>query len=134
MKLISRNTDYAVRAVCHIAGQKERVVSVTDLVKALKIPRPFLRKILQTLNKKGVLISYRGKGGGFMLGRPSGRIYLLEMVEAFQGPFKLNECTFKKDICPNRKKCFLKKKIDSIEDYVYSQLRSVTVESILKGE
>ncbi len=69
-----------------------------------------------------------------MLGRPSGRIYLLEMVEAFQGPFKLNECTFKKDICPNRKKCFLKKKIDSIEDYVYSQLRSVTVESILKGE
>ena len=134
MKLISRNTDYAVRAVCYIARQKEKVVSVTDLVKALNIPKSFLRKILQTLNRKALLVSYRGKGGGFQLAGSADKIFLLDLIEAFQGPFRLNECTFKKEICPNRKKCFLKKKIDSIENYVFSQLRSVTVESILKGE
>lgn len=134
MKLISRNTDYAVRAVCHIARQKEKVVSVEDLVRALDIPKPFLRKILQTLNRKGILMSYKGKGGGFALGQPAGRIYLLKIAEAFQGPFSLNECTFKKELCPNRKKCFLKKKIDRIERYVHSELRSITIGSILKGE
>ena len=134
MKLISRNTDYAVRAVCHIARQKEKVVSVTDLVKALNIPRPFLRKILQALNKRGILVSYKGKGGGFQLAGSADKIFLLDLIEAFQGPFKLNECTFKKEICPDRKKCFLKRKIDLIENYVFSQLGSVTVASILKGE
>ena len=134
MKLISRNTDYAVRAVCYIARQRERVVSVTELVKALDIPKPFLRKILQVLNRKGILISHRGAGGGFRLSAKTENILLLDLIEAFQGPFKLNECTFKKEICPNEKKCFLKKKIDSIEDYVFSQLRSITVGSILKGE
>ena len=134
MKLLSRNTDYAVRAVCYIAGQKEKVVSVTDLVKALNIPRPFLRKILQTLNREGLLVSYRAKGGGFQLAGSAEKIFLLDLIEAFQGPFSMNECTFKKAICPNKKKCFLKKKIHSIEGYVSSQLWSVTVEAILKGE
>lgn len=134
MKLISRNTDYAVRAVCYIARQKEKVVSVTDLVKALNIPKPFLRKILQTLNRKAILVSYKGKGGGFQLAGSADKIFLLDLIEAFQGTFSLNECTFKKEICPNKKKCFLKKKIDLIENYVFSQLRSITVGSILKGE
>ena len=134
MRLISRNTDYAVRAVCYIAGQKEKIVSAADLVKAINIPRPFLRKILQALSKQGILVSYKGKDGGFMLGRSADKIYLSELAQVFQGVFSLNECTFKKALCPNRKRCFLKRKIDDIEGHVYSQLRAITIESILKGK
>jgi len=132
MKLISRNTDYAVRAVCYIAGQKNRLVTAEELVKHLNIPKPFLRKILQTLNKKNVLKSHRGIGGGFELARKPGSIYLLELIDVFQGPFKLNECFFKRQVCPNRKSCFLKKKIGSIEDIVHAELNNITIESIMK--
>ncbi|MCX5665431.1 MAG: Rrf2 family transcriptional regulator [Candidatus Omnitrophica bacterium] len=132
MKLISRNTDYAVRAVCYIARQDKSIVSVAELVKALEIPRPFLRKILQVLNKKRILISNKGSGGGFKLARKVDKIFLTELMEAFQGPFKLNECTFKKDLCPNRKFCWLKNKIDIIEDTVLSELSTMTIDSILK--
>ena len=132
--MISRNTDYAVRSVCYIARKGKQTVPVTELVKALKIPRPFLRKILQVLNKKGILESHKGIGGGFILARRPGAIYLIDMIEVFQGPFKLNECFFKKEICPNRKICYLKKKIDSIENKVYSELKGISIESILKGE
>ena len=133
MKLISRNTDYAVRAVCYIAG-KDGVVTVTELVKALKIPRPFLRNILQALGRKNILKSSKGSGGGFRLARRPGKINLIELIEAFQGPFKLNECFFKRELCPNRKSCCLKKKIDAIGDKVYSVLKNITMASILKGE
>lgn len=133
MKLISRNTDYAVRAICYIAEEKEKIVSVTELVRTLKIPKPFLRKILQVLNKEGILESRKGAGGGFVLGRSADSIYLMDIIEAFQGPFKLNECFFKKHLCPNRKMCWLKKKIDSIEGKVYSELKGVTIGTILKG-
>jgi Rrf2 family protein len=133
MKLISRNTDYAVRAVSYIARQKNKLVTAEELVKHLKIPRPFLRKILQVLNKKYILESQKGIGGGFRLARKTKIISLIDIIEAFQGQFKVNECFFKKEICPNRKACFLKNKVDSIKDKVYSELKDITIESIIKG-
>ena len=56
MRLINRNTDYAVRAISYISRQEEKVISVSELVEKIKVPRPFLRKILQILNKKGILV------------------------------------------------------------------------------
>jgi len=132
MKLITRDTDYALRALCFIAKCKEKRVSVVQLVKELKIPKPFLRKILQILNKKDILKSYKGQGGGFSLARPANKVLLLDLIEVFQGPLKLNECIFKKMVCPNTKRCVLKKKIDNIERYVISQLGSITIASLLR--
>ena len=132
MKLITRNIDYAVRALCFIANSKARIVAVTTLVKELKIPRPFLRKILQTLHKKGILKSSKGYGGGFSLARASSKIFLTDLIRIFQGQLKLNECILKKKICPDRSICLLKGKIDDIEKYVISKLDSVSVESLLK--
>ena len=134
MKLLSRNTDYAVRAVCYIAKKRPGIVSVTELVEKLKMPRPFLRKILQALNNEGMLKSYKGMGGGFRLAREPEGVYLTDIMETFQGPFKLNECFFKRKTCPDRGSCCLKKKIDSIKDIVYKELRSITLGSMLRGD
>lgn len=134
MKLITRNTDYAVRALCCIAEQKQEVISADQLVKSLKMPRPFLRKILQTLNKKGLLNSSKGKGGGFTLAVSPGKITLTDVMKIFQGPIRLNECKFKKSDCPYIKDCLLKKKIDEIEKEVIAKLKAITIASILKKE
>ena len=134
MKLITRNTDYAVRALCCIAEQKQEVISADQLVKSLKMPRPFLRKILQILNKEGLLGSYKGKGGGFALALPPGKISLLDVMEIFQGPIRLNECKFKKSDCPYTSNCLLKKEIDGIEKEVMVKLKAITIASIIKKE
>ncbi len=134
MKLITRNTDYAVRALCCIAEQKQEVISADRLVKSLDMPRPFLRKILQTLTKAGLLNSSKGKDGGFTLALSPGEITLTDVMKIFQGPIKLNECTFKKNICPYINDCLLKKKIDEIEKEVIAKLKAITIESIIKKE
>ncbi len=131
MKLITRDTDYTLRALCFISQHKEKMVSVSELVKELKMPRPFLRKILQVLNKKGILKSYKGLGGGFLLAKPANKIFLADLIEIFQGPLRLNECFFKKMRCPNINTCALRRKINSIERYVISELRSITIASLL---
>jgi len=131
MKLITRDTDYALRALCFVARSKDGVVSVSELVDSLKIPKPFLRKSLQLLNKKGVLKSYKGLGGGFKLTRKPRQLFISDLIKIFQGPFKLNECYLKKRPCPHKKECVLKKKIDSIEKYVISQLNSITLKDLL---
>ena len=132
MSLINRNTDYATRAICFMAKNYKERVSTADLVRELKIPRPFLRKILQTLNKKGILKSYKGKDGGFSLADPADKIFLMDLMNIFQGKIKLNDCLFKKRICPNIKTCSLREKLREIEEYVVSELESINIASLLK--
>ena len=135
MKLITRDTDYAMRALCLIAGQKNDIVSVSWLVRELKIPRPFLRKILQILTKKGILKSYKGKGGGFVLNVPKEQIFLIDIIKAFQGPIGISQHIFKNKICPNMKNCKLKKKLDDIEKYIIFKLKDITLSSLsVRGE
>lgn len=131
MKVFTRETDYAIRALCCIAGREEAIVSVDELVKALKMPRPFLRKILQLLNKKGIVRSLKGKGGGFSLAAGPERISLLDVIEAFQGPVRLNDHRFKKKLCPEIKTCLIKRKIDRIEKMVIAELKKVDISSLL---
>lgn len=133
MNLITRDTDYALRALCYIAKQKKGLFSARHLVMELKIPRPFLRKILQKLNSKGILTSYKGKGGGFVLALAADKISVLDLISIFQGPVKLQEHIFKKRGCPNIKTCVLKKKLDAVNRLVISELDSVTVAALCRG-
>ena len=132
MKLITRDTDYALQAICFIAQQKGKIVSVSDLVKGLKMPRPFLRKVLQVLNREGVLRSHKGKGGGFIVGKPVKAIRLVDLIKIFQGSFQLNECFFRKMKCPNVKTCALRKRVEIMENYIASELESITIASLLR--
>lgn len=132
MKLITRDTDYAMRALLFMARQKKKKTSVSELARALEIPRPFLRKILQVLNKKRILKSYKGQGGGFSLAAATDKIFLVDLIKIFQGQLKINECFLKKEICPEASVCALKKRIEDIERYIVSQLSSINIASLLK--
>lgn len=131
MKLITRDTDYAIRALCYIAKKNKEIVTSGELVSELNIPRPFLRKLLQILNKNKVLISYKGKGGGFILNKPADRIFVIDLITIFQGALSLNECFFRKELCSRRNSCTLRKKIRVIEKNMLSEIKNITLASLL---
>ncbi len=133
MKLINRDTDYAVKALLYITQKNPERISVSELVKTLDIPKPFLRKILQTLNREGVLKSSRGKEGGFVLAVPPEEILLIRLIDIFQNPVKFTECIFREKICSDIGTCPLKKRIDAIEQNVISELESITIESLFNN-
>jgi Rrf2 family protein len=130
MKLITRNTDYALRAICYIAKQKE-LVSADELVRMLGVPRQFMRKILRQLNNGMILKSYKGQGGGFKLKASPDKIYLMTIMRIFQGEVSFNGCFLKKNICPNKSKCALRKKIRLIEENALEQLRMINIASLI---
>ena len=131
MKLITRNTDYAIRALVFMAMGKEDVYTTEAVAGALKMPRPFLRKILQTLNRARFLGSSRGRSGGFRLARRPEKISVMELIELFQGPFTLNKCFFKKKICPNMNVCALKKMVDKMQRVVINGLKATTIAGLV---
>ncbi|MFH1369362.1 MAG: Rrf2 family transcriptional regulator [Elusimicrobiota bacterium] len=133
MKLLTRDTDYAIRALCFIAKRKGGVVNAAELVAGLKIPRPFMRKILQELNKEGILKSYKGKGGGFELNADPSKITVSDLIDVFQGSVNFRECMFKKKRCPNIYICPLRSKLGEIEEYALAKFKGITIKS-LTGE
>ena len=133
MKLITRDTDYAMRALNYLICNEGRTVSITELVKELETPKPFLRKILQLLSINGILKSYRGKNGGFVLARDPKDIFLLDLMQVFQGKFKISECLFKKNACPDQPYCLLKLEIDYIEKLVLEKISAITLKSLQKN-
>jgi len=134
VKLITRDTDYAIRALCFISKSEGKRITVCELVKKLKIPQPFLRKLLQELGKKKVLKSHKGSRGGFLLAKPVNEIFLVDLMQVFQGSFELNSCSLKRKACPNLQTCALRNKINHIQEYVIRELKSVTIASLLKQE
>lgn len=130
MKLITRNTDYALRALCYMSKHQD-VVSVDEFVEKLGVPRPFMRKILQQLSKEGILDSCKGQGGGFKLKVICKKIYVIDIMRIFQGQVGLDGCFLKKDICPNRPKCVLRKKLQLIENSFFRQLQKITIASLI---
>ncbi len=139
MKLITRDIDYAVRALIFIGNNNKdnsdsTAVSISEIVEKLDVPKPFMRKILQVLSSNGILTSHKGNKGGFNLALKPEEVFLYDIVEIFQGKFSLNDCLFKKNICPDRSRCLLKKKIDSIQEQVEDELKKISLKSLMEGE
>jgi len=106
---ITRQADYAVRAVLHLAkvGGTER--SATSVIaREQNIPPSFLAKIISQLSIAGLLHTSRGARGGVILARDPKDITLLEVVEAIDGPIQLNECVGDSGACMFDKACPIK--------------------------
>jgi len=90
---ITRQADYAVRAVLYLArlGSEKRAAT-SQIAQDQQIPPSFLAKIVSQLSVAGLLQTSRGARGGVSLARSPEQISLLEVVEAIDGPILLNEC------------------------------------------
>ena len=84
---ITRQADYAVRAVYHLSKLEpgERAAT-SQIAKAQQIPPSFLAKIVSQLSVAGLLQTSRGARGGVSLARSPEEISLLEVIEAIDGP------------------------------------------------
>ncbi len=84
------------------------------------------------MNTRGILTSFKGKGGGFALARSPEKIYLKELIKILQGPVNLAGCVFRTNVCPGIRTCRLRKIILRVQKAVVSELKSITLASLLE--
>jgi Rrf2 family nitric oxide-sensitive transcriptional repressor len=107
---------------------------VPVLAETLEIPRPYLRSILQTLSRHGVLTSRRGTGGGFALVQDPKRVRLADLAGIFQGAIDLTRCVLRDHVCPARPACPLRRRLLKIQTYVTRELAQITIADLLADE
>ena len=89
----------ALHAMAVLAQADGRRVRLHELATTLLVSESHLAKVLQRLARRGLVISSRGPGGGFRLGRDGREIALLEVYEAIEGPYRIQSCMFSTPRC-----------------------------------
>ena len=85
--MLSNTCKYAIRALIYLANysQDNRKIGIKKISEDLKIPSPFLGKILQSMAREKILASTKGPNGGFALGRDAKDISLYDIVVHVDG-------------------------------------------------
>ena len=86
MKL-SVKVDYACRVLVQLARRHghEELAHIEELAKAEAVPANYLVQILSELRNGGLILSRRGKQGGYALARPAAEISLFDIVSLIEG-------------------------------------------------
>jgi FeS assembly SUF system regulator len=92
MLRITRQTDYGVVLLAHLATHPERSYNAPELAAEAAIPLPMAGKVLKALTRSGLLRSQRGVAGGYQLARPAAAITVAEILTALEGPVALTDC------------------------------------------
>jgi Rrf2 family cysteine metabolism transcriptional repressor len=132
MKVLTKKTDYAIRALLMLAASKGSYVSAKTMSVEQDIPYQFLRGVLQEMIRHNLIVSKEGVQGGFMLEHDPDEIRITQLIEVFQGGVQVSECMFRKQICANRSRCVLRHEIMRIEQVVQSEFEKVTIGTLLR--
>jgi len=92
MLTLTRRTEYALIAACHLARAGDRVVSARDLAARYDIRPALLMNVLKTLNRRGIVNSVRGVHGGYTLAVPPEKLTLARLIRAVEGSARLMRC------------------------------------------
>lgn len=141
---ITRQADYAVRAVRYLADQgaiqhtatreevKEKHIATSIVAVEMKIPPSFLAKIVSQLSIAGLLRTSRGAHGGILLARDPKEISLLDVVEAIDGPILLNECVGDPAGCTFNGECPIHPIWVDVQKDLVDRLRRTTFNGLMK--
>jgi Rrf2 family protein len=131
MMELTRKGEYAIRGIVYLAKQNPgKVVLISEIAEATDVPQTFLAKIFQSFAKQGLVNSFRGTGGGFVLGRQASLITLRQVVEAVEGPIIPNRCLLADVGCERKDRCSVHPVWRRMQLQVAEILEGVTLEEL----
>ena len=127
---MSKLTDYAIVLLAHLA-HGDRTLTAQELAVSSRVPLPTVSKLCKELSRAGLVVSHRGRHGGYSLARPPEAISVAEVVEALEGPISLTECgTPGGDPCGIEPFCLAKASWDPVSRAIHGALQQLPLSSI----
>jgi Rrf2 family protein len=131
MLKLSKKADYGLIAVRHLAMKLSTgACSTKEIAKTYGIPAELLAKVLQTLVKKGLLVSQQGAEGGYALARNPATVSAFDVIHAIDGPLLITSCVTSHGDCSQRPTCTVKEPLGKVNEIIVKALSSVTISSL----
>lgn len=90
MLTLSVKAVYGICAIVELALHYEKgPIQIKDIAEAHDIPRHYLEQLLVIMKKAGIVKSFRGAQGGYILGRSPSEIKAGEIFESLDGALSI---------------------------------------------
>lgn len=138
MKL-SKKGEYALRSLINLGIASEvgrTLVQVSELADSEQLPVKFLEQILQVLKEAGLVVSARGKFGGYRLGKPMKSITIGQVVRLIDGPLApigcVSQTAYEKCTCPDEAHCGLRMLMLDVRNAIAGILDRYTLADVVE--
>lgn len=130
---LTRQTDYALRILMFAvarqrAGKARERFSVEEVSAAYGISQNHVMKIVQRLAAEGYLMSYRGRGGGLVIGKDPARVRIGALIRFLEGDVALAACFIGPEQCRIGGICLLERALYKARDAFFSSLDQWTLD------
>jgi Rrf2 family protein len=120
--MLSQKAKYAIKALLVLARAKEgELVQVNEIAEMQNIPKKFLDLIFFELRRHNLIVSTRGREGGYALGAAAEEISIASIVRAVDGPLAPLPCASVKfyrrcSDCDDEKTCEVRRLMREVRD------------------
>ena len=131
MKL-STKVRYGTRAMLDLACYyQDGPVLLRDIAKRQEISLKYLDRIFSSLKAGGLIKSFRGAKGGYILSKHPSGITVGEIILALEGPLELVECVSSKDFCRRVNACVMHDVWYELSKAMEVVLKTTTLEDLV---
>jgi Rrf2 family protein len=105
-----------------IIAKSDKPVNAIQISEKINFSRHHIGKVLQRLVKDGMLNSFRGPTGGFMLKKDPSDILIFDIYRSIEGEIDYGKCPHDRHTCPNDK-CIRDNLVDKLSKEFESYLK-----------
>ena len=133
---LTKECDYGIRVIRSLSdGYKKTVETISE---EEQIPKKFAYKIVKKLEQGGLVRSIRGRSGGYLLNTELSKLTLFDIIVKLDAKRYINDCLKDDNDCPFRdhpsRPCTVHKELRGAQELLMNNLKSKTMDDILKGD
>ncbi|MDP2950002.1 MAG: Rrf2 family transcriptional regulator [Chloroflexota bacterium] len=129
---VSRQADYAIRVVLDLSLHPE--ARIKEIARRQRLSASYVGRISQRLAKTGILENKRGRLGCLGLACPPDQVTLMDVIEAVDGPVKVDRCLLAPAECGRERACPVYEVGQEVLLMATAKLSSVTFASLVNGQ
>src|ERR1700760_5054515 len=130
MLRMGKMTDYATVVLASLAQEPSTHRAATELAERTRLSRPTVSKVLKGLQRAGMVISSRGAQGGYRLARAPQQITAAQILDVFEGPIAITECSGASSQCGIERQCRVGTSWQRINAAIRRALDDVTLQQL----
>ena len=130
MLRIGKLTDYGLVVLNQLALAGAQKLSTEDIAQTTGLSIATVRKVMKAIVDAGLVNAQRGSKGGYRIALAPKQISVLDVVQAFEGPVSLTECSADDNHCEITESCSLSSNWTGINDLLLRVLGGITLDDI----
>jgi Rrf2 family protein len=128
--VFNKETEYALRGLVYVQVQNNlgRKPGIAEIAREIEAPPFYTGKIMQRLVKQGLVLSSKGKGGGFYFDGQQADLKLLDVIRVTEGTRLLEGCGFGLRHCNELNPCPLHHRFVVIRNEIHKLVNDETIQ------